>query len=212
MNEMVNAAAGSDPGACGDLGPAFPGASKFYERRLDGVLPILVQSLPLVATAAAWLYVELIRRKRNVPRRVQLSLRWVAFACMVTTSVVVWRIAELITCDDSQDTVLWGIVSVVGSVGTSGIVLGLVAARVLRVAILIALVFAAACVVADVLLRELNATGPRMAAAAHFATMQNVCNLHAACLLFAIPQSRRARAVRTSVPSAPKMFQVDALA
>lgn len=171
----------------GDLSSIVP-TDYNYQVAITSASQVIVQALPVTLGLLLWTVLELARRKRAASDRVRRMIRVITFLCTVAIALVVWRFATVITCQVSQQSVVWNLLAVAGLLGSSIFVLFALGLRRPRLAVLTSLLVASGVVVTDVGLRGWWNMDARLAAQ-HLMPVQLLWVLHAIALLFHLNRS-----------------------
>ena len=169
-----------------------------------------LQAVPTLVTVLVWLSLESTRHRQGAVASVRMAFRTLASIAGGATAVLAWRVSELLECDGHVSGRAWHVlVSIATLVGTL-VLVGPLAARAPRLAILVALATAACTVVADVGLRGWWTTSH--AAIPLVAVQQLWCTVAALMLAALPPPSLRRIDVSRRAASSSSVSVVDALA
>lgn len=197
----------------GDLSSIVP-TDENSQIAITSAPQVIVQALPVTLGLLLWVVLELARRKRAASDRVRRAIRVVTLLCTLAIALVVWRFTTVVTCQVSQQSVVWNLLAVAGLVGSSIFVLFALGLRRPRLAILTSLLIASGVVVADVGLRGWWNVDASLAAQ-HLMPVQFLWVLHAIAVLFHLNRSRVPLTMSTAGASAKRrtlVEVVDALA
>lgn len=161
---------------------------------------IALQALPTIVTTCVWMYVEGRRQRRGHSQRQRAAAAVMAFVATVISSLLVWRVFEILDCEGRVDGGAWRLTATVATVLLGGVVTLVLPDRRVRVALSVSTITASGVVAADVSLRGAWTTS---LAAQPLVAVQQLWNTTTVLLLFALPQRIHAtRGPSTSIPTA----------
>ena len=112
---------------------------------------VALQALPTALTVIVWFSLECLRRRRGVANSVKNVARVVSVVAVATSSLLAWRVVELLQCDGyGRDGVVWRILASALPVAAGIVIVLPIASRAPRLAIALSLTVSSAIVVADV--------------------------------------------------------------
>lgn len=160
---------------------------------------IALQSLPTALTVILWFSLECLRRRRGVTNSIKNLVRVVSAFAIAASSLLSWRIVELLECDGYGNGIVWKILAAILPAAVGFVIVVPLASRSPRLAILLSLIISSAIVTTDVGFRgwwiQTHAALPLVSA-------QQLWNIVAVLLFLFLPsRSTPIRPVRRSLRS-----------
>lgn len=111
---------------------------------------IVLQALPTTFTVLLWGSLECLRRRRGVTSRIKSFVRILCAIAIVASSLLSWRVVELLQCDGYTKGIVWKILAAAAPLVLGFVLVVPLVSRSPRVAILLSLIVSSGIVVSDV--------------------------------------------------------------